>query len=82
MLECHRKSFFFLSLCFSFLFLECTLEDDICVHIILLFLTFQAELYRVKKLFDKAEPLYLEAISILEGSYGPEDIRYNILCRL
>ncbi|GKC78708.1 kinesin light chain 3-like protein, partial [Tanacetum coccineum] len=34
-----------------------------------------AELYRVKKAFDKAEPLYLEAISILEESYGHEDIR-------
>ncbi|KAL6323876.1 hypothetical protein AAG906_005873 [Vitis piasezkii] len=35
----------------------------------------QAELYRVKKLFDKAEPLYLEAINILQESFGPEDIR-------
>ncbi|KAI3784422.1 hypothetical protein L1987_43521 [Smallanthus sonchifolius] len=37
-----------------------------------------AELYRVKKAFDKAEPLYLEAINILEESYGHEDIRYMI----
>ncbi|XP_076955611.1 uncharacterized protein LOC143630503 isoform X1 [Bidens hawaiensis] len=37
-----------------------------------------AELYRVKKAFDKAEPLYLEAINILEESYGLEDIRYSI----
>ncbi|KAD0676521.1 hypothetical protein E3N88_43877 [Mikania micrantha] len=35
----------------------------------------RAELYRVKKAFDKAEPLYLEAINILEESYGHEDIR-------
>ncbi|KFK23037.1 hypothetical protein AALP_AAs65234U000100 [Arabis alpina] len=34
-----------------------------------------AELYRVKKEFDKAEPLYLEAVSILEEFYGPEDVR-------
>lgn len=34
-----------------------------------------AELYRVKKELDKAEPLYLEAISILEESFGPDDIR-------
>lgn len=38
-------------------------------------LLFQAELYRVKKAFDKAEPLYLEAINILEESYGPDDVR-------
>lgn len=35
-------------------------------------------MYRVKKAFDKAEPLYLEAINILEESYGHEDIRYMI----
>ncbi|XP_048633339.1 kinesin light chain isoform X1 [Brassica napus] len=35
----------------------------------------KAELYRVKKEFDKAEPLYLEAVSILEEYYGPEDVR-------
>ncbi|CAK9169776.1 unnamed protein product [Ilex paraguariensis] len=35
----------------------------------------QAELYRVKKAFDKAEPLYLEAINILEESFGLDDIR-------
>ncbi|KAI8540931.1 hypothetical protein RHMOL_Rhmol08G0023100 [Rhododendron molle] len=35
----------------------------------------EAELYRVKKVFDKAEPLYLEAVKILEESFGPEDIR-------
>ncbi|KAL6001334.1 hypothetical protein ACLOJK_007068 [Asimina triloba] len=34
-----------------------------------------AELYRVRKAFDKAEPLYLEALDILEESFGPEDIR-------
>lgn len=34
-----------------------------------------AELYRVKKAFDKAEPLYLRAVNILEESYGPDDIR-------
>ncbi|KAA8547690.1 hypothetical protein F0562_004119 [Nyssa sinensis] len=34
-----------------------------------------AELYRVKKAFDKAEPLYLEAIKILEEAFGPDDIR-------
>ncbi|XP_050228150.1 uncharacterized protein LOC126677527 isoform X3 [Mercurialis annua] len=44
-----------------------------CNNLILLF--FQAELYRVKKAFDKAEPLYLEAVKILEASYGPDDIR-------
>lgn len=38
-------------------------------------LSFQAELYRVKKAFDKAEPLYLEAIKILEESFGPDDVR-------
>jgi N-glycosylase/DNA lyase len=36
---------------------------------------YQAELYRVKKAFDKAEPLYLEAIKILEESFGPDDVR-------
>lgn len=36
----------------------------------------QAEIYRVKKLFEKAEPLYLDAIQILEESFGPEDVRY------
>jgi hypothetical protein len=41
----------------------------------LLLLSFQAELYRVRKEFDKAEPLYLEAINILEESFGPDDIR-------
>ncbi|KAH7557027.1 hypothetical protein JRO89_XS11G0031400 [Xanthoceras sorbifolium] len=38
-----------------------------------------AELYRVKKAFDKAEPLYLEAINILEDSFGPEDIRLTVV---
>lgn len=28
------------------------------------------------KTFDKAEPMYLEAIKILEESYGTEDIRF------
>lgn len=41
--------------------------------------TLQAELYRIRKTFDKAEPLYLEAINILEESYGPDDIRYMML---
>ena len=40
------------------------------------FLLLQAELYRVQKAFDKAEPLYLEAIDILEEAFGPEDVRY------
>lgn len=40
-----------------------------------LLLYFQAEMYRVKKAFDKAEPLYLEAIKILEESFGPDDVR-------
>ncbi|CAN0913827.1 nphp3 [Linum grandiflorum] len=34
-----------------------------------------AELYRVKKEFNKAEPLYLKAINVLEETFGPEDIR-------
>ncbi|XLR27047.1 hypothetical protein S83_054947, partial [Arachis hypogaea] len=34
-----------------------------------------AELYRIKKDFSKAEPLYLEAIDILEEAFGPDDIR-------
>ncbi|GAU22418.1 hypothetical protein TSUD_123050 [Trifolium subterraneum] len=38
-----------------------------------------AELYRVKKAFDKAEPLYLEAIKILEESFGPDDIKRRVL---
>ncbi|KAG8488249.1 hypothetical protein CXB51_018304 [Gossypium anomalum] len=37
-----------------------------------------AELYRVKKAFDKAEPLYLEAIRILEEAFGSEDIRVGV----
>lgn len=41
-------------------------------------LLFQAELYRVEKQFDKAEPLYLEAINILEESFGTEDVRYDL----
>jgi len=39
----------------------------------------KAELYRVKKEFDKAEPLYLEAVSILEEFYGPDDVRWEII---
>lgn len=35
----------------------------------------QAELYRVRKAFEKAEPLYLNAINILEEAFGSEDIR-------
>ncbi|KAK6125897.1 hypothetical protein DH2020_040361 [Rehmannia glutinosa] len=34
-----------------------------------------AELFRVKKDFDKAEPLYVEAIDILEKHFGTDDIR-------
>ncbi|CAO2820320.1 unnamed protein product [Amaranthus hypochondriacus] len=34
-----------------------------------------AELYRVQKLYDRAEPLYLDGISILEEAYGPDDVR-------
>ena len=30
----------------------------------------------MKKAFDKAEPMYLEAIKILEESFGQEDVRY------
>ncbi|KAJ4706906.1 Kinesin light chain 3 [Melia azedarach] len=41
-------------------------------------LYFRAELYRVKKVFDKAGPLYLEAINILQESFGPEDIRVGV----
>ncbi|KAI6687250.1 hypothetical protein NL676_024078 [Syzygium grande] len=37
-----------------------------------------AELYRVMKAFDKAEPLYLEAVNILEESFGPQDIRVGV----
>ncbi|KAJ8427808.1 hypothetical protein Cgig2_029222 [Carnegiea gigantea] len=36
-----------------------------------------AELYRVRKSYDKAEPLYLDAIKILEESFGPEDVRFE-----
>lgn len=46
-----------------------------------LLLLFQAELYRVNKAYNKAEPLYLEAISILEESFGPEDIRYIMVVK-
>ncbi|XP_020531338.1 kinesin light chain 3 isoform X3 [Amborella trichopoda] len=34
-----------------------------------------AELYRIRKEFEKAEPLYLEAIDILDKSLGCDDIR-------
>ncbi|PPD68944.1 hypothetical protein GOBAR_DD34171 [Gossypium barbadense] len=37
-----------------------------------------AELYRVKKAFDKAEPLYLDAIRLLEEAFGSEDIRVGV----
>ncbi|XP_059640770.1 uncharacterized protein LOC132282943 [Cornus florida] len=37
-----------------------------------------AELYRVKRAFDKAEPLYLDAIKILEESLGQDDIRVGV----
>ncbi|CAL9211336.1 unnamed protein product [Musa hybrid cultivar] len=36
-----------------------------------------AELYRVKKAYEKAEPLYLEAINILEDTFGADDVRYG-----
>lgn len=32
----------------------------------------------MNKAYNKAEPLYLDAISILEESFGPEDIRYTM----
>nr|CAB3487787.1 unnamed protein product [Digitaria exilis] len=35
-----------------------------------------AEFYRLKKEYEKAELLYLEAIEILEESFGSNDIRY------
>lgn len=35
----------------------------------------QAELYRVQKSYDRAEPLYLDAISILEEAFGQDDVR-------
>lgn len=35
----------------------------------------QAELYRVNRDFDKAEPLYMEAINILEEYFGENDVR-------
>ncbi|AQK64859.1 Tetratricopeptide repeat (TPR)-like superfamily protein [Zea mays] len=45
-----------------------------------------AEFYRLKKEHVKAEPLYLEAIEILEESFGPDDIRYitnfNFFCAI
>lgn len=51
-------------------------QMTLLIHIsVILLLSFQAELYRVKRAFDKAEPLYLEAIGILEESFGPDDIR-------
>lgn len=31
------------------------------------------------KAFDKAEPLYLEAINILEETVGRDDIRYDTI---
>ncbi|XP_059309960.1 uncharacterized protein LOC132061110 [Lycium ferocissimum] len=34
-----------------------------------------AELYRIEKVFNKAEPMYLEAINILEESFGQDDVR-------
>lgn len=45
-------------------------------HFYFIFSFFQAELYRVNKEFDKAEPLYLEAINILEEAFGHDDVRY------
>lgn len=53
-----------------------SLWDSLMSNWSFLLLLFQAELYRVNKAYNKAEPLYLEAISILEESFGPEDIRY------
>ncbi|RZR78632.1 hypothetical protein BHM03_00004045 [Ensete ventricosum] len=37
----------------------------------------EAELYRVKKAYEKAEPLYLKAINILEDTFGADDVRYG-----
>ena len=48
----------------------------LCLHF---FLFFQAELHRVNKAFDKAEPLYLQAIDILEQTFGPNDVRYSMI---
>ncbi|XP_074288018.1 uncharacterized protein LOC141613170 isoform X2 [Silene latifolia] len=39
-----------------------------------------AELYRVRKSYDKAEPLYLDAIRILEEAFGSEDVRVGAAC--
>jgi hypothetical protein len=36
----------------------------------------QAEFYRLRKEYEKAELLYLEAIEILEESFGSDDVRY------
>jgi tetratricopeptide (TPR) repeat protein len=36
-----------------------------------------AEFYRLKKEYEKAELLYLEAIEILEESFQSDDIRYT-----
>lgn len=41
----------------------------------MIFFLLQAELFRVKKDFDSAEPLYVEAINILEENFGINDIR-------
>uniref|UniRef100_A0A453IM30 Uncharacterized protein n=1 Tax=Aegilops tauschii subsp. strangulata TaxID=200361 RepID=A0A453IM30_AEGTS len=37
-----------------------------------------AEFYVLRKEFEKAEPLFLEAIEILEQSFGPDDIRITL----
>jgi len=39
----------------------------------------QAEFYRLKKEYEKAELLYLEAIEILEESFQSDDIRYTYI---
>ncbi|KAH9602086.1 hypothetical protein KSS87_017141 [Heliosperma pusillum] len=39
-----------------------------------------AELYRIRKCYDKAEPLYLDAIRILEEAFGSEDVRVGAAC--
>lgn len=60
---------------------NCILNLTFCNLVSNIRLLFQAELYRVNKAFDKAEPLYLKAIDILEETFGPEDIRYTMIIK-
>lgn len=46
-----------------------------CMEVSNSMLKLQAELYRVERMFEKAEPLYLEAIEILDVTLGPGDLR-------